>query len=150
MMSTNKSIDGLSTKSQKKRSPHVPTMKTRGFTQLTPDNLSEKLTEVETQTALPADDVNQNSKSLSIEPTDLSTKKETTDFLAPVQAFDFDSETGELTSVKPKTMKKKNPSPKSIAKKKAKKKTKIRRIIAIICLMLVLFVASVVIWVIFW
>ena len=77
------------------------------------------------------------------------------DFLKPVQAFDFDSETGELKAAEdsPKKSRKERKQEKKEKKKekKAKKKpSKIRRAIGIIALLLILGVIGVIIWAVFW
>ncbi len=67
------------------------------------------------------------------------------DFLKPVQAFNFDSETGELTTSD------EEPGKKSKKEKPEKKKPgKVRRIISIIALLLVLAIIGLVTWAVYW
>lgn len=77
------------------------------------------------------------------------------DFLKPVQAFDFDSESGELKESKmsKKELKAEKKTEKKLLKqekKKNKKSHKVRNTIASILLALVIIAAGVVVWAVFW
>ena len=73
------------------------------------------------------------------------------DFLKPVQAFDFDSDTGELTATEePIEEPKKSRKEKRKEKKAKKKPSKIRRTITIIALVLVLGLIGLISWAVFW
>ena len=143
-MKNNKSIDGLTTRAVKKPAPTKVVKK-----------------EVIKKPASKADKV--------VVKADVSTVKVTTDnkapkkaesqtvddFLKPVQAFDFDSESGELKESKmsKKELKAEKKAEKKLAKaeKKAGKKShKVRNIIASIVLVLVLAASGVIIWAVFW
>jgi LCP family protein required for cell wall assembly len=151
-MKDNKSIDGLTTRAVKKPAPK-PASKP----------VAKKVVkkEVIKTPAKKADKV--------VVRADVSTVKVTTggktpkkaesqtvdDFLKPVQAFDFDSESGELKESKmtKKELKAEKKAEKKLAKaeKKAGKKShKVRNIIASIILILVLAASGVIVWAVFW
>ena len=83
-----------------------------------------------------------------IEQPAISHEQTVEDFLKPVQAFDFDSDTGELkTSEEPQEN---PPKPKSKKPKQKKKPSKARRIISIIALIIVLTLIGLICWAVFW
>lgn len=148
-MKNNKSIDGLVTRSAKKPSTPSKPAVAKAPAAKTP---VQKTAPVKKTPAKPAKKVSVN--------------QSVDDFLSPVQAFDFNEETGELTKsdktkkelkAEKKANKKLEKAERKAAKKAAKleknggkKSHKVRNIIASIFLVLVLAASGVVIWAVFW
>ena len=139
-MKNNKSIDGLTTRAVKKPAAK-PTTKPA----------SKPVAKKEITKTAP-------SKPKKVAATTKPKKTETQtvdDFLKPVQAFDFDSESGELKESKmsKKELKAEKKTEKKLLKqekKKNKKSHKVRNTIASILLALVIIAAGVVVWAVFW
>ncbi len=147
-MKNNKSIDGLVTRSAKK-----PAAKTAAAK---PSTAKKPVTKPSTVTKVPVSAKPSTAK--KPEPAKKSTpsKKDAVDnFLSPVQAFDFNGETGELTKSEKtkKELKAEKKAAKKLAKqeKKAGKKShKVRNIIASIILVIVLAAIGFIIWAVVW
>lgn len=158
-MSENKSIDGLATRGAKNQASSSKRPKNKGK--------SIKITEVteEIDDAIINDTVNeQDLKDALTESIELtSTEQAVEDFLKPVQAFNFDSDTGKLTAEpvkkddKMKSSDAKNQEVKSTKKSKKdssnkdkKKPGKVRKIITSIILIIVLAIIGLTLWAVFW
>ncbi len=152
-MKNNKSIDGLTTHAVKKpASSPAKTAKKVVKKEAKPAPKAKEITIV-------ADTSTVKVKTSSNKPVDTQTVE---DFLKPVQAFDFDGESGELkeskgTKSKEKTDKtidkKLAKAEKKLAKKEAKagkKSHKVRNIIASIVLIIVLALIGFIIWAVTW
>ena len=147
-MKPNKSIDGLVTRSAKK-----PAVKSSA-----PKKAVPKKTTVKAKPAVKKE----APKEAPVKESPAPKKTETQtvdDFLKPVQAFDFDSESGELKESKmsrkelkaeKKNNKKLEKAEKKLAKKEGKKSHKVRNIIATVILVLVLAASGVIIWAVVW
>lgn len=136
-MSKNKSIDGLKVRDAKKIAPKEPK-------QIKPSVNKVKIS------VTPKTPKASKPKKVKKNPT--PTHEQTVeDFLKPVQAFNFDSETGELTaSGKPAKSKEEDKKSKKKAKPEKKKPGKVRRIISIVALLIVLALIGVITWAVFW
>lgn len=143
-MSHNKSIDGLATHDAKISASRKATTKkfqtVDSTTLFTPTKPVKKSPETPDPTPKPT-------------PKPKTTKKSpdaSADFLSPIQAFDFDENSGELTKSKTPIKDLKQETKKDQPPKKVKKPSKTRRIISIIALVIVMaaiaFVASFIIW----
>ena len=178
-MKSNKSIDGLATRGAKKSSAKVSATNNKSInvktatkkpatTRATVKTSTTKPVVKTTVTKPVAKKAVKNTttttkpvaKSIDVkeEPKKTLTHEEAVaDFLKPVQAFDFDSETGEL-KVSEEPIKKEDHSMsneeksemKVKAKKEKKKPSKARRIITTIILLIVLAMIGVVCWAVFW
>lgn len=148
-MKDNKSIDGLTTRAVKKPAPKpaskpVAKKVVKKEVIKTPAKKADKVV------------VKSNVSTVKVTKTPKKTESQTVDdFLKPVQAFDFDGESGELKESKmtKKELKAEKKAEKKLAKaeKKAGKKShKVRNIIASIVLVLVLAASGVIIWAVFW
>ena len=144
-MKPNKSIDGLTVRSAKKPATAKPQVAKKTTT---PKPATKPITK-------PADPKKVEVK-VKVKETDTQTVD---DFLKPVQAFDFDGETGELKKAKKMTKeekieykknKKLEKAAKKLEKKEGKKSHKVRNIIAGIVLFIVLAIIGFVIWVVVW
>ena len=152
-MDKNKSIDGLATRRSKTQAasakatpkPKTPVKKIKVSTSLTPKTTTKTATKTATKPAP--------------KPTLKSTKKPapkidvTEDFLKPVQAFNFDEQTGELKASKDQTMNEDKPKKLKKSKKDKKHKkplSKKRKIITGIILGIVILLIGAVIWFIIW
>ena len=189
-MTANKSIDGLSTRANKKRSQisHAPK-------KITPSASEEFISEPETNiwdaikldeetpevTPVPKKVTKKPKKVINPKPQSKPQPKlqpkpaENTDFLKPIQAFDFDEETGlkESTDTVDDLMNFKDedpdledpnsedtnnnidsPKPKKSKKEKVKKlkkkPSKKRKVISIVTLVIVLLLIAGVLWAVFW
>lgn len=139
-MKNNKSIDGLTTRAVKKPAAK-PTTKPA----------SKPVAKKEVAKTAPT-----KPKKVAATTKPKKTEAQTVDdFLKPVQAFDFDSESGELKESKmsKKELKAEKKTEKKLLKqekKKNKKSHKVRNTIASILLALVIIAAGVVVWAVFW
>ena len=146
-MTQNKSIDGLSSRDAKKSAPLIsaPT-KTKKSIKVTQPTASKsvKIKKTTPATEPIADTITESPTSTS--------RQTTEDFLKPVQAFDFDSATGELkASSKKSTKSKVSKNEEDIKTTKDKpKKSKVRRTISIIALVIVLALIGLITWAVFW
>lgn len=152
-MKNNKSIDGLTTRAVKKTAPK-PTAKKVVSKDINKKSDEEKVTVVADVSTVKVSTDSKKPKKTESQTVD--------DFLKPVQAFDFDSDSGELKESKmskrdlkseKKANKKLEKAEKKLAKaeKKAGKKShKVRNIIASIVLLLVLGASGVIVWAVFW
>lgn len=142
-MKNNKSIDGLTTRAVKKPAPKKIVKKE----DIKPAKKAVKVTSKETTPT---------TKVVAEKKVSKKTESQTVDdFLKPVQAFDFDSESGELKESKmtKKELKAERKANKKLAKEEkraGKKSHKVRNIIASIFLVLVLGVCGVIIWAVVW
>ena len=143
-MKDNKSIDGLTTRAVKKPAPRPATKP-----------VAKKVVKKE-EIKKPAEKADVSTVKVTRSKTPKKTEAQTVDdFLKPVKAFDFDSESGELKESKmtKKELKAEKKAEKKLAKaeKKAGKKShKVRNTIASIILVLVLAASGVVVWAVFW
>lgn len=165
-MEKNKSIDGLAPRRSQKASSNIATRKTssvspkeassrtasKSATKTTPKSKSNtypKTTPPKSQKVNDPNHIPNPAKTQSSTPEPSSTKKSpidiTEDFLKPVQAFDFDEDSGELKVAKEST-KKSSKKMKKVKKTPSKK----RKIITSIILGLVVLLIGVVIWFILW
>ncbi|MBR3228932.1 LCP family protein [Candidatus Saccharibacteria bacterium] len=126
-MDKNKSIDGLVTKRSKKAPVKKTTTKIKAKTTTPKTPKKPKTTTTPPQA-----------------PTE-SNKNTTEDFLAPVQAFNFNEENGKLEATDVNLVKKSKK-----AKKEKKKPTKKRKIFGIIVIIILLLLIGAVIWFILW
>lgn len=150
-MDKNKSIDGLAPRRSKKpatsssrstktatkttaKKTTKPVPKAKTTTKTTPKTL-KKSTAKKPTTKKPA------KKPVTPEPTDITTTS--ADFLKPVQAFNFDEQTGELKAAE-------NPAKPAKPKKEKKPISKKRKIITSIILAIVIILIIGVIWLILW
>lgn len=163
-MSENKSIDGLTTRDAKKQALDSPRPKKKGKS----IQVTEATMESEAELAdITIDD--QDLRDALTESTAFTTSDQAIeDFLKPVQAFNFDSDTGELTAEPPKkahNMKssqtnpidnkstktsKKSQESQTPTKKTKKKPSKARKIITSIILVIVLALIGLLLWAVFW
>jgi len=147
-MKNNKSIDGLVTRSAKK-----PAAKTAAAK---PSTAKKPVTKPSTVTKVPVSTKPATTKKPKPTKSSAPSKKDAVDdFLSPVQAFDFNGETGELTKSEKtkKELKAEKKAAKKLAKqeKKAGKKShKVRNIIASIILVIVLAAIGFIIWAVVW
>ena len=134
-MKPNKSIDGLMVRNAKKTSkkPAAP-IKAQSVHKSTKASHSVTVKKAPKQPAK------------SAAPTKVSHEQAVEDFLKPVQAFDFDNKTGELTASKET----KKSSKKNQEKATKKKPSKLRRILTTIALIIVLGLIGLVSWAVFW
>ncbi|MBR3386019.1 LCP family protein [Candidatus Saccharibacteria bacterium] len=172
-MKENKSIDGLSTRGAKKPAPAVVKRKTGSAKHPakkltitapteTPVSMSDTVEDISIDIIEESSTTTPTSKPVSFTPKPAKPAKSATmapttsveDFLKPVQAFDFSSETGELTAstdistpVKSDTATTKESKR---MKKDKKKPGKARRIITSILLLIVLALIGVILWAVLW
>lgn len=130
-MRKNKSIDGLEIRDAKKSASQNPK----------PAKTSTKPTKVKVSVAPAVTETPEITQKPKV------TREQTVeDFLKPVQAFDFDGETDELTTPTEEPVKHK----KDKKKKEKKKPSKVRRIISILALVIVLALIGLTTWAVLW
>ncbi|MBQ9017725.1 LCP family protein [Candidatus Saccharibacteria bacterium] len=166
-MKENKSIDGLTPRSARNTAAKSSANKKSSSSHAkspTKSSTSTPIKVIETTTNDHLTDSPIAESNLNSTPEDVATTKNTReqsveDFLKPVQAFDFNTDTKELTATKPdnktthtKDNAMKNPShtDDTAQPKKSKKPSKARKIITIILLVIVLAAIGLVLWGVFW
>lgn len=152
-MSKNKSIDGLEIRdakkpTSKKLKPTKPLATKVKVSVVTKTPETPEVSEVSEIPEPPKPTKPKKSKKAP-SPTHEQTVE---DFLKPVQAFNFDSETGELTASDKPTKNKEEKKNKKLKKEKPEKKKpgKVRRIITTIILLIVLALIGLITWAVFW
>ena len=141
-MSKNKSIDGLRARSAKNPAPeNNKTPKTPSKSPKVKASTAKKPSKKTVKTI-------KNPKPEIAEPIEIKVTHEQAveDFLKPVQAFNFDGETGELTTSEEANEEKKNKKDKP----KKKKSGKVRRVISIIVLLIILALIGLITWAVLW
>lgn len=152
-MKDNKSIDGLTFRGAKNQDTSVSTApkttKPKNKKSPKPAKTEAKSIPVTSEEIISEDSIDIKVNSFD-EPE--PTSKATEDFLAPVQAFDFDGENLTESKLKPKSVTTKDTEkPKDKPSKKAKKKPgKVRKVITIILLIIVLAAIGLVTWGVLW
>ena len=152
-MNKNKSIDGLTIRSaasnpasrstKKKSTPKTKIKVVAKEPELTP----EKPKTTPKKEVFPTSAPEPSTPSEPSEPSKTREQK-VEDFLKPVQAFDFDEQTGELKASK--VIKKDKKQSKKAQKPEKKKPSKTRRIITTVLLVIVLALIGLISWAIFW